>query len=445
MGPRVVKADLERILLSLNQDELAALTAGLIDIPSPVGRESAVAEYLYERLSAAGLKARLQEVEPGRLNVIGRLQGKGTGPSLLYLGHLDTAWAGDEEGIPRVPGWQPTASRDGEWIYGLGAYNMKSGLACAVYAVEQVAKEYGALGGDLLVAGVVGETAHAQVRRYQGARYRGLGTGARSLLTQGVNADLAVIPEPTAGNIDIATGGYLLFEVSTSGHPGATYRRGTGPSDEADDAIRKAFAIVQAVDEWAADYIQTTRYQGKSASNVALISIEGGHPWRPSKTASFCRLYFEVQVPPHVPLIDVEMAFRGLVRGLAEHNPTLEAEVEVIQCTPGAEIDQREPVVRHLAASHAKVFGHEPARIFDGWYADSTVLTRFGIPTAVYGPAGRMRGGGVNYYPREGEMCSIEDLMAGTRVFVEMAYDVCNRPRSEFTAKSRSRLGTVVR
>ena len=71
-----------------------------------------------------------------------------------------------------------------------------------------------------------GETSHAQSDTYRGARYRGAGVGARFLVTNGVTADFALIAEPTAGRIVDVTGGYLLYEVTTGGVPGATYQIG---------------------------------------------------------------------------------------------------------------------------------------------------------------------------------------------------------------------------
>jgi acetylornithine deacetylase len=436
-----------RAVDNLDGDRLAELTMEVIDIPSLMGGESAVATYLHERFLRVGLKSRLQEVEDGRFNVIGRLEGNGTGPHLLYVGHMDTTWAGDEEGINALgPGYQPKSWRDGDWIYGMGAYNMKSGLTSMVHAVEAVAEANPSFGGDLIMAGVVGETSHAQSGRYRGARYRGTGVGARFLVTNGVTADLAVIAEPTNARLNIVSGGYLLFQVTTRGNPGATYRRGGADVEvkPAADAVANGVRIMQAIQEWAPGYMERTRYNGELATNVAVIAVEGGHPWRPTKYATFCRLYVEVQLMPGTRQVDVEVEFRKVLRELAEREPELRTEVEVIQNTPGAEVGEDEPLVRYLSAAHERVVGEPPPVVFDAWHADTTALTRYGIPTVCYGPAGRMRGGGAGYYAREGEMCYLPDLLAGSRVYVELAHDVCNRPRGEFGPLLVGQRGSVV-
>ena len=47
-------------------------------------------------LEAAGLQVTWQEVEEGRANVIGRLEGAGTGKNLMFNGHMDTSNTGRE-------------------------------------------------------------------------------------------------------------------------------------------------------------------------------------------------------------------------------------------------------------------------------------------------------------------------------------------------------------
>jgi acetylornithine deacetylase len=111
----------EDALANVDEEAIAKLTMEMIDIPSPMGGEKALAEYLAARFRAAGLQTRLQEVEPDRFNVFGQIEGTGGGPTLMYAGHLDTTYGGDEEGIRDLgPGYQPKAWRDGDWIYGMG-------------------------------------------------------------------------------------------------------------------------------------------------------------------------------------------------------------------------------------------------------------------------------------------------------------------------------------
>lgn len=428
----------------IRAEELAQLTSELIDIPSSTGHEEAVALYLADRFRAAGLKTTLQEVEPGRLNVVGRLEGNGTGQHLLYLGHTDTTWSGDEEGIADLgPGFKPHAIRDGDWIHGMGAYNMKSGLASMVHAVEAIAKaQPSGLNGDLIIAGVVGETVRCQVGRHQGSNFRGTGAGAMHLVNAGVTADAAVIAEPTKGLIDIATGGLMLFEVISRAAPRATYRR-AGESDRIwpPDAIEKAIVISEKVSEWAPGFIARSAYKGEALGNVSFLAVEGGHPWRPSKAATFCRSYFEIDILPGVNQTDVEVEFRNMVRGITLAGEAACTEVNLVHNVAAAEAGDGGVLVKHLSDAHRAIVGREAQTVVEAWYCDSTPLTRSGIPTLVYGPGGRAFDRIDNQYSAQGEACYIPDLVEGSRVFVELAYDVCNSPRQQSSRAS----GTVVR
>lgn len=436
---------LEDAFAYVDDKTMADCVMDLINIPSPMGGERAVAEYLADRFRAVGLQTRMQEVEPERFNVYGVLPGSGGGPTLMYCGHLDTTFGGDEEGIRDLgPAYQPHAFREGDWIFGMGAYNMKSGLASAVVAVEALARARAKLKGDVMLAGVVGETSHAEVGRYQGRRYRGCGIGARFMVTNGIAADMAIIPEPTANRISVVSGGYVYAQIMTRGNPGATYKRGgtTIRLQPAADAIDKIFPVVDAIRAWAPGYMARTRYHGQEATNVSIIAIEGGLPFRPTKLAAFCRLYVEVDTMPGQFHVDVIEELKGVLAELRARDPELTTELEIVQTALGAEVSPEEPVVRSLAAAHQEVHGRPAEVTWDGWHADTAALTRAGIPAICYGPQGRARGGGSGYYPREGEQASVEDLIKGARVFVRTAVDLGNRPRAEVRAAARG--GTIV-
>ena len=292
-----------------------------------MGGEKELASYYEHRFRKCGMKVVRQEVEPERFNVIGILEGKGVkGASLMYNGHMDTAWAGDEEGIDELgPGFKPKSFVKGDWIYGVGAYNMKSGFTSAVAAVEAIVEAGVSFRGDLILAAVVGETCHTQVGRYQGARYRGAGVGTNFMVNNGVVADMAIIPEPTEGKIAIASGGYVYMQIRTLGNPGATYKLGNlgGKVKPAVDAIEKMYTVIEALKKWAPKYEARHKKMGEEATNIAIIAIEGGHPWRPSKNAPYCRLYLEVDtVVGQLPL-EVICEVKEILDGLKKRDQSL--------------------------------------------------------------------------------------------------------------------------
>jgi acetylornithine deacetylase/succinyl-diaminopimelate desuccinylase-like protein len=64
--------------------------------------EGAVAELIAGRLRGAGMEVEMVEVRPGRPNVVGRLRGRGGGPTLMLCGHTDVVSADPDGFSPRL-------------------------------------------------------------------------------------------------------------------------------------------------------------------------------------------------------------------------------------------------------------------------------------------------------------------------------------------------------
>jgi acetylornithine deacetylase/succinyl-diaminopimelate desuccinylase-like protein len=97
---------------------------------NPPGNEGAAQGFLRETLTAAGFECEVLEAEPARPNLIARLRGNQDGPTLAFLGHVDTVRADPEEWT-----FDPWAGDvvDG-WIRGRGALDMKGQVASEVAA-----------------------------------------------------------------------------------------------------------------------------------------------------------------------------------------------------------------------------------------------------------------------------------------------------------------------
>src|SRR5215467_1496891 len=110
--------DASDILNLITPDAIRQTLLDMIDIRSPTGQEAGMANYIVERFKASGIDAELQPVEAGRPNAIAHLPGSGGGTNLLFTGHMDTSYSGDEDYLVGE-GFQPKGMyRDG-WIWGL--------------------------------------------------------------------------------------------------------------------------------------------------------------------------------------------------------------------------------------------------------------------------------------------------------------------------------------
>ena len=121
---------------------------------NPPGNELAAQEYLLDRLSEAGFQCELLGAQPSRPNLIARLRGREAGPTLCYLGHVDTVLANPAEWTHDP--WSGEVI-DG-FLWGRGAIDMKSQVAAEVAAGAFLARDgWRPERGDLLSVAVVDE------------------------------------------------------------------------------------------------------------------------------------------------------------------------------------------------------------------------------------------------------------------------------------------------
>jgi acetylornithine deacetylase len=164
--------------------ELFELARRLIDIESITGQEGAVALFLKSHLTDSGFSAQLQEVEPGRFNLMA-FSGK---PRVILSTHLDT-----------VPPFI-ASSEDEHALYGRGACDAKGIMAAQIKAAEQLRHQGIDEVGLLFVVGEEKESA-----------------GARAANELHLGSEFLINGEPTENKLALATKGSMRVEISTGG------------------------------------------------------------------------------------------------------------------------------------------------------------------------------------------------------------------------------------
>ena len=199
---------LKDILAHVDPDELVALTRDLVRIPSvvrpgdPSATEAAVGDYVQQWFVKQGFDVEVQDVAPGRPNVIAVYGEKGAGKSLLLEGHTDVVTEGDPAAWTHPPFGADLA--DGR-IHGRGAADMKSGRAAAMIAAAAFKRSNTRLGGRLVVGALVDEEADM--------------IGVRHLCTTAIGRELdaAIICEPEENELCLEQRGVVWARVTVRG------------------------------------------------------------------------------------------------------------------------------------------------------------------------------------------------------------------------------------
>ena len=135
-------------------NEVVELARDLIRIDSTNGNETPVAERLAEFLCAAGVRTELEAKDPARANLVARIPGTGSGPSLAFVGHLDVVPADSRDWSH--PPFGAEIDDDG-YLFGRGAVDMKNEVAARAVAMARLAREGFAPRGDLWFIAVADE------------------------------------------------------------------------------------------------------------------------------------------------------------------------------------------------------------------------------------------------------------------------------------------------
>lgn len=443
--PKKLAALKKKVQQKVDRDALVRLTCDLVNIPSPTGHEKTCADYILARYRAAGIKILPQSLEETRANAIGVIKGKGSGPSLMLNGHMDTSYVGDEEYLPDAPGYKPRAVIDGEWIYGLGVYNMKGSLAAFLHAAEIVQHAGIELEGDVVIACVAGEIEKAPVDRFQGPLYRGGGCGTWYAITHGALADFAVVGEPSGMTLMRAHGGYVWTRITLVSDPMHTIY-----GSARNNTINNMMKLMRALQQWGDEYERRRSYLGMPA-HVTLSAIEGGWPYRCSRVPIACTLYIDTRLMPGQEPLEVRREIEAVVARVRAADPDLgklHLDMDVFMNQWGSECPPEEFIYQAVSQAHLETTRRPVEVTAIPFASDAGELNAHGIPALNYGATGRLRTFRAGERPgdlkkdwnaQQGEHASIEDILQATRVYLNLILNVCTRTRAELGLSERGR------
>ena len=330
--------------LDLSADVLT-LTRALVDTPSVSGTEDVLADAVEAALRGLG---GLEVVRVGNAVLARTSLDRPT--RVVLAGHLDTVPIADN--VPsRLDG--PTGR-----LYGCGTSDMKAGDAVML----RLAHRFGVPGAepehDLTFVFYDNEEVDSALN--------GLGRVARELRGW-LYGDLAVLLEPTDGEIEGGCQGTLRAVVETTGHRAHSARSWLGVN-----AVHLAAGVLATLAAYQARVVDIDGLTYREGLNA--VHVEGGVAG--NVVPDLCRVTVNFRYAPDRDEDAAEAHVREVFAGAVAAGAT----VTVVDNAGGALPGLSEPA----AAAFVQAVG-QPARAKLGW-TDVARFAAFGIPALNYGP-----------------------------------------------------------
>jgi acetylornithine deacetylase len=369
--------------VAAEQPAMVALLEELVAAPSLLGAEAGGQEVMRRAFAALGLESFDVPLDPaalerhpagapfswnvdGKANVLADWAGSGDGRSLILNGHIDVV-SPEPAALWTV---DPFAARvDGEWMYGRGAGDMKSGLAAMVGAVRGLQR--------------LGLRPRGRVQLQSVVEEECTGNGALACVLAGQTADAAIITEPTQGAIWNAQVGVLWFQVRAIGAPAHAGDAGDGAN-----AIEASYAVIEALRALEADLNANkpplfAAYRHPINLNVGMIR---GGDW-PSTVAGECVTHFRLALYPGEPVGDLKARVEQAVASVAAGNAfQFEVVYDGFQCE-GYELEPDAPLIARLQDAATRVTGQQPPLFASTATTDARTFQLYGdTPAVCFGP-----------------------------------------------------------
>lgn len=408
----------ERVEARLVAVQPAALAAELIRRPSHPGiarQEEEVVRFLADWLAAHGIAARVEEVAPGRPNLVARIgRVDADAPTILFCGHTDTVPLNDGDAGHGFSG----EVRDGR-LLGRGAADMKGPLAAMAAALVALDGALDELGGAATLAAVVDEEMES--------------LGAEALVRSGLRADGAVVGEPTGNRVALGHRGLEWLAIDFTGRAahGGTPERGV-------NAIVAAARFVSLVEQRLAAPFAARHHPLLGPPTLNFGTVRGGD--QPSTVAAACTLTFDRRSLPGESYASMSAELAELLAEIEAEMPGLRTTLRRVEggmatlehCALLTAEDT--PLARAAFAARRQVLGagataaDEPIA-FPAW-TDGALLASFGgIPTIVLGPGDLADA----HSPRES--IDVAELETGARIYAALALELVGAAGSARVAR----------
>ena len=358
-------------------------------IPDGAG-EGAIARFMADWLAPLGVEVELEEVEPGRPNLVARLPGTGGGRSLCLNAHSDTVgyanWA-DRALIPE---------RRGDRLIGVGVADDKASCAVGLLVLRELARSGSRPRGDVVLACTIDE--------------EGSSIGTVDLVRRHT-WDGAIVLEPHEVELVVVEHqGFGWLDIIVHGKPA----HGSAPDDGIDAIVHMA----QVVDGLAAlDARFKARPDPRNGRTVLHTgTIAGGTDYAtyPSRAILGIEIGTQPGETMAARVADIEAIFEDCRSRL----PGFSAEIRIQVERDPFRAEAHEPLLAAALAAGRRTLGQPLQEVGLNAWTDAALMQAAGIPTILFGPTGG------NYHAPD-EWVSLPTCVQAVEIVTTAAADFC--------------------
>jgi acetylornithine deacetylase len=363
---------------------MAELLTELVEAPTLLGEEAAGQAIMRRAFSGLGLEPFDVPIDPaaldghpgaapfgwdvaGKSNVLANWEpaAGGGGRSLILNGHIDVV---SPEPASLWSGPPFSARRDGDWVLGRGAGDMKSGLAAIVGAVAGLRR--------------LGLTPRGRVQLQSVVEEECTGNGALACVLAGHTADAAILTEPTRGAIWNAQVGVLWFQVHVAGLPAHA-----GDAPVGANAIEASMRAIEALRALEAELnaVKPPLYAAYPHPINLNVGVIRGGDW-PSTVAGECVTHFRLALYPGERVEALKARVEAAVAAAAPSGYRFEVVYEGFACE-GYELAADAPLVTGLLDAAERTTGGRPPLYASTATTDARSFYLYGgTPAVCFGP-----------------------------------------------------------
>jgi succinyl-diaminopimelate desuccinylase len=381
--------------------EVISLLSDLVAIPSinPAFRqqgdvdawfgEAKAAQYVARWLRELGLDVELDEVLPGRANVVATLKGT-RGGRLLWEGHTDTVQVAGMS----IPPFAPQV-REGR-LYGRGAVDDKGCLTAMMLALADLRRDPPAV--DVTFVAAVDE-------EYQ---YRGV----LHHLRRGEDAIGGIAGEPTDLRIVTACKGCMRWRIEVKGKSAHSSQ-----PQEGIDAIAIASDLLAHLRSVYGPVLAARIHPLVGSPTLICSLIEGGQG--PNTVAERCLLTFDRRTQPGETGMAAWQEIDTLVKAYAATLPPGAALINHLPFIDSISMEVAPEVAIVRAARRVcRDHGLDDAIMGVAFGSDASKMTAAGIPTIVFGP------GSIDQAHTADEFVAVDEVAKAARMLAAMAREI---------------------